>query len=439
MSETGRKKVLIIAYYWPPSGGSGVQRWLRFVKNLRSFGWEPTVYTAKTSNYPVYDEKLVQEIPEGIETLKLEVPEPNELIAKLLFWKKDTSNALYQNQEQAGTSKSFLKRFLWWVRGNFFIPDARFLWIKPSVKYLKQQLDPNEYDLVVSTGPPHSLHLIGMQVAKAFQLPWVADFRDPWVSMDYLQAVQLTGFAERKHERLEKQVITEADKVLVVGRTMSREFEEKHGVQPVVIHNGYTEKKEEQTEATLDSTFSIVHVGSINPNRNCDDLWATLAELIESTPGFAQDLEIKLIGNVAPDVIRSIKQYKLEPYLTKIDYIKYAATIPHLRAAQVLLLPINRVPNAEFVITGKIFEYLNARRPILLLGPRLGDAADIVENCKAGTCCEFDDLEAIQEAVQTYYTRFQNGVNQIDSVNVESYSSYELTRKLASHFDELTA
>ncbi len=431
------KNVLIIVYYWPPSGGAGVQRWLRFVKHLRDFGWEPTIYTAKDAAYAVYDENLFKEIPEGIRTLRLEVPEPNNWISKWMFWKKDTSSLIYSNQQQAVEKKSYLKKLLWWIRGNFFIPDARFLWVKPSVRFLKKNIAQGEFDAVISTGPPHSLHLIGEKVSKHFGIPWLADFRDPWVSMDYLQAINLTKFAVKKHQQQEERVVKGADKVVVVGNVMRKEFLENHGVDATVIHNGFNKKSNQQEVGALDSKFSIVHIGSFTPRRNCDDLWQVLTELVEENSEFADHLEIKLIGNTSPNILASIERLSLKPYLNHISYIKYEETLMHSRQAQVLLLPIDRIDNAEFVVTGKIFEYLNAKRPILLIGPDYGDGAMIIKNCQAGYCCNFDDHQAIKESVLMMYQMYLDGVNHIKSVNVDSYSGYELTRKLAGELNQM--
>lgn len=431
------RKVLIITYYWPPSGGAGVQRWLRFVKNLRSHGWEPVIYTAKNAKYPVFDEKLLSEIPEGVEVLSTEVPEPNNFVSKLLFWRKDRDKVLYKNQQQAGGSKGKrMKKVLWWIRGNFFIPDARFLWIKPSVKFLVAETKGADIDAIVSTGPPHSLHIIGQRVSEKLDIPWVADFRDPWVTMDYLRAVKLMKFAENKHKRLEKSVVTGADKVVVVGNVMYEEFKENYQVESSLIHNGFNRSTTE-VKVALDEKFSIVHVGSFLPNRNCDDLWYVLQKMTQSNEKFRASLEIKLIGNVSPNVLESIERFDLSNYLNKINYVPYEQTKDFLGAAQLLLLPIDRIDNAKFVITGKLFEYLNAKRPIFMLGPEDGDAAAIIKDCNAGVCCNFDANEDIEIALHEKFELYLNQQNTIDSRNVDRYSSESLTEKMASILNEV--
>ncbi len=438
------KKALIITYYWPPAGGTGVQRCLRFVKYLRNFGWEPVVYTADNPNYPLYDENLVKAIPEGIQTLKLKIKEPNNLFARATTAGKAGKAKVQSNMEG---KKSLFVKFMWFVRGNFFIPDARVFWVKPSARYLERYLAENKVDLIFSSGPPHSLHLIAKQLKDKLNIPTVADFRDPWTTIDYLSEMFLTPFAKKKHEKLEKLVVTSASAVTVVGRTMYNEFKEKYNRESVVIYNSYEatpppkggilNPPSEGTEASLDKKFTLVHIGSFLKNRNCDDLWEVLSEMVNEDSVFAKNLEIKLIGNVASNVLDSIQKNKLSANLNKIDFMPYSDTLRHLYSAQVLLLPIDRIKNCEFVLTGKLFDYLKAHRPILLIGPENGDAAQVIQDCNAGYSCNFGDKAKMKNTVKHIYTLYLSGKNNIQPVNVERYSAYETTKQLARLFDSL--
>ena len=425
------KKVLIITYYWPPSGGAGVQRWLRFVKHLRKFGYEPVIYTVDNPNYALVDEGLLEDVPDDVKVYRNKIIEPNNLFKT----SSKKGNKVYKLQQQKGDKRSLSQRISWFVRGNFFIPDARFLWIKPSVKFLNRILKQEEIDIIVSTGPPHSLHLIAEKISSKFNIPWVADFRDPWTSMDYLDEMYLTKWARKKHARLEKNVITGADEVVVVGKTMYNEFLENYSRKTEIIYNGYEGGGNLNESFELDIKFSIVHIGSFLKNRNCPDLWEVLSDICLENDSFRKDLEIKLIGNVAPVVLDSINSLKLNEQLNKIDYVPFEVTQKYLHGAQVLLLPIDRIPNAEFVLTGKLFEYLKSKRPVLLIGPSKGDAADIIENCKAGYCCDFNDKVAMKEEVLKLYELFLENKNTIESINVAQFSGIELTKKMAVLFD----
>lgn len=430
------KKVLIITYYWPPSGGAGVQRWMRFVKYLRSFGWEPIIYTVDNPNYALIDIGLSSQVPDNIKVVKKKIIEPNNILNKLsVLFKKKNNNHLYESQQQKGGKRSFLQKVSWFIRGNFFIPDARFLWVKPSVKFLSNLIKEDNIDLIVSTGPPHSLHLIAKKIKEKHSIPWVADFRDPWVSMDYLDEMYLTKFARKKHAKLEREVVTTADEVVVVGQTMYNEFFESYNRKVSIIYNGYENITASLVNVVLDEKFTIVHIGSFLKNRNCNDLWEVLSELVSKDQEFKNKLEIKLIGNVAPTIIADLERLNLNEFLTKIDYIPFAETQKHLYSAQVLLLPIDRIPNANFVLTGKIFEYLKSKRPIFLIGPKKGDAAAILEKCKAGYSCNFDDKKEIKKVVGDLFQLYLKNKNNIDSSNIEQFSGFELTKKMANLFD----
>ncbi len=424
------KKVLIITYYWPPSGGAGVQRWLRFAKNLRDFGYEPVIYTVDNPNYALIDEGLESQVPEGIKVYRNKIVEPNSL-----FSSKKKGN-VYKVQQQKGNKRSIVQKVSWFIRGNFFIPDARFLWVKPSVRFLSKVIQEENIDVIVSTGPPHSLHLIAQKLKSKFNLPWLADFRDPWTSMDYLDEMFLTKLARNKHARLEKNVLLNADKTVVVGRTMFNEFKENYNVVSEVIYNGYEESKSQQETFLLDKKFSITHIGSFLKNRNCVDLWEVLAEIKQESELFNKHLEIKLIGNVAPVVIESIDKLKLTPNLNKIDYVPFEETQKYLHGAQILLLPIDRIHNAEFVLTGKLFEYLKSNRPIVLIGPSNGDAADIIQQCNAGYCCDFNDKTLIKKTIYQLFELFLKEKNTIQSKNVDQFSSSQLTKRMAEVLDE---
>jgi glycosyltransferase involved in cell wall biosynthesis len=429
------KKVLIITYYWPPSGGSGVQRWLRFVKNLRQFGWEPSVYTADNAHYEIIDDSLIREIPDDVQTYKLRVRDANSILAKLSLFTGKKSQTAYDNRRLTDKDTSLKQKFLWFVRGNFFVPDAKMFWIRPSARYLSRILKEKKYDLLVSTGPPHSLHLIAKKLHEQLNIPWVADFRDPWTSIDYIQEINLSRFARAKHERLEREVVCAANKVVVIGRTMYTEFKDKYNVESEIIYNGYNEFHQTQTDYPIDKKFSLVHIGIFSQNRNCNDLWEVLAELIAEDPVFSTDFELKLVGKTDTAIIESIDRFKLRSHLNSVDYVPYDKTQEYLYGAQVLLLPINRVPYSEFILTGKLFEYLKSNRPILLIGPPHGDAAEIIQKCNAGYCINFDDKLALKAQIRKMYIDYKENKNTIQPVDVEQFSGYRLTKRLGEVFD----
>ncbi|CAM1353283.1 glycosyltransferase family 4 protein [Tenacibaculum insulae] len=416
-------KVLIITYYWVPAGGSGVQRWLKFVKYLQDFNIEPVVYTVEDANYPIIDTSLKSDVPEGIEVLKKTIWEPNDLLS--IFKKKETkTSAGFLNP-----NPTFFGKILQYVRANYFIPDARKYWVKPSVKYLGKYLSDNKIDAIITTGPPHSLHLIGLHLKKKTNIKWIADFRDPWTDIDYFHQLPLTKKAIKKHHQLEKEVLKNADASLVVGKTMKANYK-AFSKNIHVVTNGYDATENEKHQPNLDTKFSITHIGLMNADRNPKVLWKALAELSEENETFKNDLEIKLIGKLSDDVEADLAKYQFKN-LVKINYVPHKEVQKYQRNSQVLLLAVNKVPSAKGIITGKIFEYLQAKRPILAIGPEDGDLAEILEKTNSGIVVDFDDKEAIKSTILSLYKSYKENALQVSSKNIKQYHRKELTKQLS--------
>jgi len=416
-------KVLIITYYWPPAGGSGVQRWLKFVKYLRDFDVEPVVYTVDNPEYALTDETLQNEIPENIEILKQSILEPNNLLSKLKSKQKDTSVGFLN------PNPSFIEKKLHYIRANYFIPDSRKYWIKPSIKYLSNYLKNNNIDLIITTGPPHSIHLIGLGLQKKNSIKWIADFRDPWTDIDYFHQLPLTKNSLEKHELLERKVLKNADSVLVVGKTMKENFK-KFNKKIHVLTNGFDSNLINEN-FELDKKFTFTHIGLMNADRNPIVLWKVLAKMAIKNIEFASDLQVKLIGKSALEIHTSIKEYGLENIVQFIGYLPHQKVIDHQRSSQVLLLVANNVPSAKGIITGKVFEYLQAKRPILAFAPEDGDLAEIIENTNSGIVIDFNDEEKLKKVMVDLYEKFKQDKLTVNSKSIDQYHRKNLTGKLA--------
>ena len=416
-----KKKVLIITYYWPPAGGSGVQRWLKFSKYLRDFEIEPVIYTVENPSYPILDNSLENEIPKELEILKQPIFEPNSILSVFSGKKKESAGFLNPNP-------TFIGKTLQYIRANYFIPDTRKFWIKPSVKFLSAYLNDNHIDAIITTGPPHSIHLIGLELKKKLGIKWISDFRDPWTEIDYFQQLPITKKATKKHQDLEQEVLINSDMVVVVGETMKDKFL-KHTNRIEVLTNGFDTIEDLSTQK-LDEKFSITHVGLMNSDRNPTILWEVLNEISNTNLNFKNDLRIKLIGKLDDAVIQDLKVFdhntiETIPYLDHKDVSKYQAS------SQVLLLSINEVPSAKGIITGKIFEYLQAKRPILAIGPEDGDAAMILKNTNAGTIIGFKNKTALKATILNLYKDYKEGVLFVKSINIEQYHRKNITSQLA--------
>lgn len=413
-----------------------MQRWLKFVKYLRSTGWEPVVYTPENPEFPAIDDTLAEEIPTGIQVLKTPIWEPYQLYKKLAGVDKDQKvNASGFIAEKKGTGK--IQKLSVWLRGNFFIPDARKFWIKPSVKFLSDWLKENKVDAIVSTGPPHSMHMIALGVKKNTGLPWLADFRDPWTNIDFYHELKLSARADKEHHRQELEVLNHADDVIVISNSMKSDFRKIKDRNYTVITNGFDRSDISKTDIVKDKAFSISHIGSMAKSRNPENLWLALADLKKSIPAFGDDLVIKLIGTVDFAVIDSIKKHGLFDNLEKVDYKPHDEIIKLQQQSRVLLLVINDTPNAKVILPGKFFEYMASGRPILCIGPQDGDAAEIIMQTRSGVVADTGNYEDIREKVSSLYKNYREENDDVKAEDLMKYSREELTKQMAARLDNL--
>ncbi|MBW6483504.1 MAG: glycosyltransferase [Vicingaceae bacterium] len=430
------KKVLIITYYWPPMGGGGVQRWVKMTKYLREFGWEPVIFTPKNGEIAILDEELNNEIPTDIEVVRTNIWEPFSLYKKLMGKKKDEK--LLPGMDK-GAKNSLAQRISIWVRGNVFIPDARKFWIKPASKALNNYLKSNKIDAIVSTGPPHSMHIIALNVVEKNKIPWLADFRDPWTNIDFYDKLMLSNWAAKKHKQLENIVLTKANEIVTVSWSWATDFEKICGRKPIVITNGYDPADfVDAGKVALDKKFTLVHAGSLNEDRNPTALWIALKELCDENETFKNDLEIKFIGQVAQQVINSIEKNQLTTYYNSVGNIPHQEVISHLIKAQLLLLPLNNTPNIDGIIPGKLYEYIGAQRPIVAIGKPTGDSAKIIQETQSGTITDFDAIAPLKEILLLHYEAYKNNTLQINSSHYEKYSRKVLAGKIAHVLDKIT-
>ncbi|MFT7351102.1 MAG: galactitol-specific phosphotransferase system IIB component [Flavobacterium sp.] len=420
------KKVLIITYYWPPAGGPGVQRWLKFVKYLPDFGVQPYVFIPQNPTYPILDADLEKEVSEQVIVIKTKIFEPYQLAS--YFSKKKTKNissGIIPNKKK----QSFLEKLFLWIRGNIFIPDARFLWIKPSVKFIENYLQENQIDTIITSGPPHSLHLIGLQLSKKNKkLNWIADFRDPWTTIGYHKELKLSSYAERKHKSLEKEVLQSANQILVTSKTTKADFEKITNQPITIITNGYDSEKVEKQP--LDTKFSLAHIGSFLSERNPKILWESLSELAIEFPDFKSNLEIKLIGAVSQDVLAAISDFKLDIYVKNLGYVSHSEAILHQRKSQVLLLIEIDSEQTKSIIPGKVFEYIISERPIIAIGPNESDFAEIILQTNTGKFFHYSDKEKLKAVILDYYQNYLLDNLKVFPVGLEKYSRKSLTDKL---------
>lgn len=436
------KRVLIISYYWPPTGGSGVQRWVKFAKYLPSEGWQPVIYTPENPEQLATDASLEAEIPAEAEIIKTHIIEPYELYKKFLRKSGHSKEAVEVNPVNA-QNKSFLQKVAMWVRGNLFLPDPRCMWIRPSVSYLKKYLKEHPVDLIVSTGPPQSMHIIGMKLARQTGLPWIADFRDPWTRIFYFKHLSMTPTTERWHKKMEKKVLDAASAVVAVSPLVQQEFQEMTQTPVELITNGFDEcdfAGAACTEAAggRDKDFIITHTGLFAADGNPSVLWETLREKCIKDPVFKDRLKIKLIGKTDRQITESIEAAGLGENLTDMGYQPHDKAVEEQRRASLLILPLRKEPEYKAVLPGKLYEYLASWRPVLGIGQPDGAMSMILNTTKTGVVFNWEDKASVSRFIDLCWKNHLEGRLVVDDADISQFTRRNLTRRMAELFERLT-
>lgn len=428
------RKILIITYYWPPAGGAGVQRWLKFVKYLAEMGFEVHIYTPENPEAPAQDESLLKDVPANAVIIKKPIWEPFTIFKRLTN-KKGNLNAGFLTEEKRNKTK-WTEKLALFIRANFFIPDAKMFWIRPSVRFLEQYIQDEKINLIISSGPPHSMHLIALKLQNKLGVKWLADFRDPWTNIDFYKELPILKPVDNYLHKLEKTVLQKADCVIVVGPQMKAEFKAIAPQADIeVITNGFDSGIAQN--AILDKKFSILHVGSINTDRNHESFYKAIHSLLQEVETLKNHLEIRFIGKVDFVARESISKFKLDSFVEFISYIPYSQVSAIQQSARILYLPLNNTPNAKGILTGKFFEYLAAQRPIIAQGPKDGDVAQILLETKAGFIFDFDDEKALKEELRNQFQLFLCGNTNFISQNIDQYSRENLTKKLVKILEHI--
>ena len=442
-AQLPRRRLLIVTYYWPPSGGSGVQRWLKLAKVLPSLGWQPVVVTPLDADYAVRDEGLHVDVPPEAEVLRLPIREPYAAYRKL-------TGASAAEQPGAGTGRpGLLKRLSLWVRANLFVPDPKVLWVGPTARRLTAYLREHPVDAVVTTGPPHSLHLVGARLSRAVpDLPWLLDVRDPWSQFDVHLGFGPGARARAKNRALERRCLGAATRVLGTAPSMPADLEPFDRSKFRVVTNGYDEEDfptppdggRPTSPATADR-FVLLHTGLLSPGRNPVALWRALAQLCRADPGFAERLTIRLIGTTAPEVAAAIAAHpELDGKLELTPWLPHDQIVGRYREADCLLLCPTRSDNARSQINGKLFEYLAARRPVLHVGPYDADNTRLLDEAHAGLTVMPGDVDGARDAVRRIAAgHFAATPHAFDDAVIARYSRRATAERLVGVLEEVVA
>jgi glycosyltransferase involved in cell wall biosynthesis len=430
------KRVLVITYYWPPSGGSGVQRWVKFAKYLRENGWEAVIYTPENPTLTAIDKTLAAEVPADTEVIRRPILEPYGFYRRLVGKKGD---AITNEVTPISSGRKPLKdRISLYFRGNWFIPDPRIWWIRPSVRFLKKYLREHPVEAIVTTGPPQSLHLIGQRLHKALGTPWIVDFRDPWSKMYYLKHLPISPRAWRKHLRLEKGVIDDATTVLTVTPLVQELYASMTKTPVAMIPNGFDEEDFAGASPAGDGNFNITHTGLFAQDGNPFTLWKVLGEKAAADSAFRAALRLRLVGKVDAAVLDAIRSAGLAENLVLLGYKAHPEAVAEQRSASVLVLPLRNDPDYTLILPGKLFEYLGARRPVLGIGQEDGAMARVLSDTQAGVTCGWDNEAGMRAFIdKAWQEHLAGGVPPVTG-DISVYTRKKTAKALAELLNSIT-
>ena len=414
------KRVLVVTYYWPPSGGSGVQRWVKFAKYLPQEGWQPVIYTPENPEYTAIDHTLEAEVPHTVEIIRRPITEPYNLYRRLM-----------------GKGASTDMRLSLWIRGNLFVPDPRVGWAKPSVRFLEKYLAEHPVDVIVTTGPPHSMHLIGQRLHKELGLPWIPDFRDPWSRMYYLKHLPMSARTWRRLRSMEQSVLDDCSTVLAVTPLVQEEFQAQTKTPVAMITNGYDGGDFEQA-VEPDGFFNVVHTGLFAADGNPLNLWKALGIKAWADADFKAALRLRLVGKVDREVYDAIAEAGLKDNVIDLGYRDHLTAVREQLAATVLVLPLRNDPEYRPILPGKLFEYLASRRPVLGIGQEDGAMARVLADTGAGVTAGWENLEAMRDFIDKAWEQFKAGGVPPVQGDIDRFSRRSLTRELAALLERVS-
>lgn len=418
------RKILIITYYWPPCGGAGVQRWLKFTKYMPEFGWEPYVLTVdpEYAHYPAIDESLEKDIHSSLKIYK------TSAINYFRFGKSGKSTGKVKHpSELINNNKNIFARF---IRGNFFIPDPRNGWNRYAVSKASELIRKEGINYVITTSPPHSTQLIGLKIKSLFpHINWICDLRDPWTDIYYYNKFPGTWPARMYDRKLERKVLMKADKIITVGKSLAELFLEKiqdSGKDISVITNGYDEEDFVNINIKNDTDREIItYVGSISDQYPIRGFLAALNELYIS--GRLKKLSVRIVGYISSGIKTMIDRLPVSDAFEFISYTNHKQSIKYMVESKILLLLIPEHKQNDIIITGKLYEYLRSKRVILCIGPPDGDAASIINEMKSGGV--FYDSET--ESIKSFIIEHRNKITL--ATDTSKFSHRHIVKQLSEH------
>ena len=422
------KKLLVIGYYWPPCGGVGVQRWLRFIKYLPQHGWEATVLTTQNGDYPAIDESLLADVPKEIKVIRTKTPTFSG------FYRKAGESKIPYGSLETNSTDSLFKKISIWIRLNLVIPDARRIWNKFAYRSARKELLANKYDAVITTGPPHSTHLIGLKLKKKYNINWIADFRDPWTQMGYLKNVKRMKITSYFDKQLENKVVKNCDSVIAASRKIISDL----NCSPDKIHlitNGFDpEDYKGIKKEKVNDNFNLNYFGTLPPESNPTSVLKAILQLHKKG---ITNIKMNFWGNISEEVKEKLCKLDESGIVKFNKHVSHQKAIGMMSKSSMLLLMINNVINNEGIITAKIFEYMGSGVTILGVGPTNSEPAKILQETGSGKMFQYDNVNAIADYIENNY-KLCKLKKEVTLTDIEKYSFINLTKKLDSVLEKFT-
>ncbi|MCX7877643.1 MAG: glycosyltransferase family 4 protein [Ignavibacteria bacterium] len=435
------KKVLIISYYFPPSGGPGVQRVLKFVKYLPLYGWKPYVLTVKDGDFPARDESLLNEIPPDVKVYRTKILEPYSLYRKFRGLKKSSAIDV-ENIPAEGGRFSIKEKIVNFIRSNFFIPDARIAWKRYALKEGLRVIEEEKIDLIYSSSPPYTCSLIARDIKRKTGIKWVAGFRDPWT--DFLNTPKRYGIARRIDRKMEHSVFREADAVDVVCSGIEEDIVSKYSDvnrnKIFIIPNGYDESDFPVRENEVkNNRFTVTYTGSMYGVRNPSTFLKALEELYEEGFISPENITLNFIGRFGKEIRHMLDNSLFRKSINVVNYVSHSESIIYLLNSDALLLIVDDTKDVSKIITGKVFEYIRAKKPIIAIGMKDSDMEKLLSETGCGRLSSHNDVDTLKDIIKEYYTSFRNGIGgcNFNDEAIRNYSRQKLTGKLSAVFTKV--
>tara|TARA_B100000989_G_C19522254_1_gene464801 strand:+ start:1500 stop:2750 length:1251 start_codon:yes stop_codon:yes gene_type:complete len=409
------KSIGILVYYWPPSGGSGVQRWLRFSNKLCQMGWDVHIFTFDNPQYPIIDNSLLKLINPKIKISKIkgfEVP---------LFFKKKSNEESYLLNDN-----NLINYFKSLVRELFFFPDTRRFLIKPSTKHVIKYIKKNKLKYLITSGPPHSMHYIGYYIKRKIQIKWITDFRDPWTNFFQNRMINRFKFTFKRHFQSESKILNNCDSVFMASKSLN--ILRKKSKKYLFIPSGF----DEFIESNDHNKFRILYSGSMKFIQNPEKLWIVLEEILNSHIDFKKSLEVLLIGNIDKKILMSKKFLKIKKYCSFNTYLSKEKLDYEISISQLLLVSSVNMPKVNDVITGKFFHYLSSRKKILGFANKGSDLENLIRKTNSGKCFDYETTQELKEYIQNCFNNFCDNISN-DRQFCKKYLSSRITKDIENH------